>query len=77
MKYCPYCGTGLQDEMVFCPLCGKRYISSYILYEAHDYYEAYTKFQALADKGYAPAKRDLEPLREMIYYTMQDAAGRI
>ena len=47
--------------------------ANYILYEKHYYYEAYVKFQALADKGYAPAKRDLEPLREIIYYTMQDA----
>lgn len=47
--------------------------ANYIFYEVHDYYEAYTKFQALANKGYAPAKRDLEPLTEIIYYTMQDA----
>lgn len=25
MKYCPYCGSGLQDTMVFCPKCGKKY----------------------------------------------------
>lgn len=25
MKYCPFCGVGLQDEMVFCPKCGERF----------------------------------------------------
>ena len=25
MKYCPYCGAGLQNDMVFCPKCGKKY----------------------------------------------------
>ncbi|MBR2484269.1 MAG: trypsin-like peptidase domain-containing protein [Oscillospiraceae bacterium] len=23
MKYCPFCGFGLRDEMIFCPKCGK------------------------------------------------------
>ena len=26
MKYCPYCGAGLQEDMAFCPSCGKRFI---------------------------------------------------
>ena len=25
MKYCPYCGSGLNDRMVFCPKCGNRF----------------------------------------------------
>ena len=25
MKYCPFCGTSLLDEMIFCPKCGKKY----------------------------------------------------
>ena len=25
MKYCPFCGTGLSDEVIFCPKCGKKY----------------------------------------------------
>ncbi len=25
MKYCPYCGAGLKEDMLFCPKCGKRY----------------------------------------------------
>lgn len=25
MKYCPFCGVGLQDEMAFCPKCGKKF----------------------------------------------------
>lgn len=25
MKYCPFCGTKLQDMMVFCPVCGEKY----------------------------------------------------
>ena len=25
MKYCPYCGTGLGEDMRFCPKCGKPY----------------------------------------------------
>lgn len=25
MKYCPYCGAGLQDSMIFCPKCGKKF----------------------------------------------------
>ncbi len=28
MKYCPYCGAGLQDEMLFCPSCGKKYVGA-------------------------------------------------
>lgn len=26
MKYCPFCGSGLQETMVFCPKCGKRFL---------------------------------------------------
>lgn len=26
MKYCPFCGTKLDDDMVFCPACGKRFV---------------------------------------------------
>lgn len=25
MKYCPYCGGKLDDDMAFCPACGKRF----------------------------------------------------
>lgn len=25
MKYCPYCGAGLNEDMLFCPKCGKRF----------------------------------------------------
>lgn len=25
MKYCPFCGTKMRDEMNFCPICGKKY----------------------------------------------------
>ena len=25
MKYCPFCGSGLQETMVFCPKCGKHF----------------------------------------------------
>ena len=25
MKFCPYCGAGLKDDMVFCPTCGKPF----------------------------------------------------
>lgn len=25
MKYCPYCGSGLADDMLFCPKCGKKF----------------------------------------------------
>lgn len=28
MKYCPYCGTELQDDMTFCPSCGKKHSKS-------------------------------------------------
>lgn len=28
MKYCPFCGSGLQDEMVFCPKCGKKFLDA-------------------------------------------------
>ncbi len=27
MKFCPYCGAGLDEDMVFCPKCGKRFAS--------------------------------------------------
>ena len=27
MKYCPYCGTQLQDDMIFCRKCGRKYPS--------------------------------------------------
>ena len=27
MKYCPYCGARLDDDMLFCPKCGKQYKS--------------------------------------------------
>lgn len=26
MKYCPFCGSGLQEAMIFCPKCGKRFL---------------------------------------------------
>ena len=29
MKYCPFCGSGLQDAMVFCPKCGKRFLDAF------------------------------------------------
>ena len=29
MKYCPFCGSGLDDEMVFCPKCGRRFRSAH------------------------------------------------
>ena len=25
MRYCPFCGAGLSDEMVFCPKCRKKH----------------------------------------------------
>lgn len=25
MKFCPFCGSGLQDDMIFCPHCGKKF----------------------------------------------------
>ena len=28
MKYCPFCGSGLQDEMLFCPKCGKKHLGT-------------------------------------------------
>lgn len=28
MKYCPFCGSGLQDEMIYCPECGKKYLGA-------------------------------------------------
>ena len=28
MKYCPYCGTKLNDETMFCPECGQRYVTA-------------------------------------------------
>lgn len=28
MKYCPFCGAGLQDAMVFCPKCGKKFLDA-------------------------------------------------
>lgn len=34
MKYCPYCGTKLNDEMTFCPGCGQRYVTAETIYEA-------------------------------------------
>ena len=28
MKFCPYCGTALNDDMRFCPKCGTQYIET-------------------------------------------------
>lgn len=28
MKFCPFCGAGLQSEMVFCPKCGKKFVDA-------------------------------------------------
>ena len=28
MKYCPFCGTKLEDMMAFCPVCGRKYVDS-------------------------------------------------
>ena len=28
MKYCPYCGAGLEAEMTFCPKCGQRFVDA-------------------------------------------------
>ncbi len=28
MKYCPYCGAGLDAEMSFCPKCGQRFVDA-------------------------------------------------
>ncbi len=29
MKYCPFCGAGLQDIMAFCPKCGKEFLDGF------------------------------------------------
>ena len=29
MKYCPFCGSGLQNAMAFCPKCGKRFLDAF------------------------------------------------
>lgn len=47
--------------------------ANYIFYEKHYYYEAYVKFQELANRGYAPAKHSLDLVAEFVYYAMQDA----
>ena len=36
MKYCPFCGAGLQETMVFCPKCGKRFLDAFENPEALD-----------------------------------------
>ena len=36
MKYCPFCGSGLQETMVFCPKCGKRFLDAFENPEALD-----------------------------------------
>ena len=36
MKYCPFCGSGLQDAMVFCPKCGKRFLDAFENTEAQE-----------------------------------------
>ena len=28
LKYCPYCGAGLEAEMTFCPKCGQRFVDA-------------------------------------------------
>ena len=28
MRYCPFCGSGLQEVMAFCPRCGKRFLDA-------------------------------------------------
>ena len=29
MKYCSFCGSGLQNAMAFCPKCGKRFLDAF------------------------------------------------
>lgn len=34
MKFCPFCGSGLQDDMYFCPKCGRKYKDAIVNSEA-------------------------------------------
>ena len=47
MKYCPYCGAGLDTDMLFCPSCGKKFKDAVQKEEQSDK----TIYQNLEKKG--------------------------
>lgn len=57
MKYCPYCGSGLQDDMLFCPNCGQKFQSG-ITREIEGAAQSTQISQNNSSDGFAPVIKD-------------------
>lgn len=58
MKYCPFCGVKLEDEMTFCPVCGRKYVTA----------EQHKTDDDAAEQSPAQEKPLSKPMGELLHF---------